>query len=166
MNRRLFVPFEDKDRAKKLGARWNQNEKFWYMPEGVTVPLFTEWLPTGRLTIELVPQSCWWSNVRSNVTQEQWDIIKRDVYRRATFHCRVCGGQGPKHPVANERFTAKRVKVVEFSRRGMSDKEIYKRFFVVGCFLLFYALSGKAFFLWTLGGCGVYWLVSNLQSSR
>lgn len=44
-----------------------------------------------KLTIELVPRSAWYSNVRSNVTQEQWDFIRRVVYRRAKYLCEICG---------------------------------------------------------------------------
>jgi hypothetical protein len=52
-----------------------------------------------RLTIELVPQTCWYSNVRSEVSQEQWDTIRRKVYAAAGHRCEVCGGRGPKWPV-------------------------------------------------------------------
>jgi 5-methylcytosine-specific restriction endonuclease McrA len=51
------------------------------------------------LTIELVPQSCWFSNVRSAVSKKQWDIIKREVSDKAYAICQICGDIGPKHPV-------------------------------------------------------------------
>lgn len=51
------------------------------------------------LTIELVPKTSWCSNVRSRVSKEQWDMIRRDVYQRAGYKCEVCGGKGPEHPV-------------------------------------------------------------------
>ena len=52
-----------------------------------------------RLTIELVQSSCWFSNVRDHVTQEQWDRIRRKTYRDANYVCQVCGGRGEKWPV-------------------------------------------------------------------
>ncbi len=52
-----------------------------------------------RLTIELVPSSCWYTNVRSRVSRAEWDCIRKAVYRRAGYTCEICGGTGPKHPV-------------------------------------------------------------------
>lgn len=56
-------------------------------------------LSTPRLTIELVPESCWFSNVRSNVSQEEWDRLRRATYRSAGYICEICGGRGHNHPV-------------------------------------------------------------------
>jgi hypothetical protein len=52
-----------------------------------------------RLTIELVPQSCWFSNVRDQVSPSDWDRIRKQVYEAANRRCEVCGGRGPRHPV-------------------------------------------------------------------
>lgn len=52
-----------------------------------------------KLTIELVPSTCWYSNVRSEVSKREWDAIRRAVYARAGHVCEVCGGVGPKWPV-------------------------------------------------------------------
>ena len=52
-----------------------------------------------KLTIELVPASCWFSNVRDHVTREQWDTIRHKVYRDARYCCQVCGGRGEEWPV-------------------------------------------------------------------
>jgi len=51
------------------------------------------------LEIELIPASSWYSNVRSNVTKKQWDIIRNKVYSEAYNLCQICGEQGNKHPV-------------------------------------------------------------------
>jgi hypothetical protein len=47
-----------------------------------------------ELTIELVPKTCWFSNVRSEATEEQWDRIRKDVYKKANYCCEICGGKG------------------------------------------------------------------------
>ena len=52
-----------------------------------------------KLTIELVPQTCWYSNVRSNVTKKDWDIIRKKCYSNANYKCEICGGVGKTHPV-------------------------------------------------------------------
>jgi hypothetical protein len=52
-----------------------------------------------RLTVELVPRTCWWGNVRGLADKATWDRIRRLVYRRAGARCEVCGGRGGRHPV-------------------------------------------------------------------
>lgn len=52
-----------------------------------------------KLTIELVPESCHFSNLRSNLTKADWDTLRKACYRRFDYHCSVCGGVGRTHPV-------------------------------------------------------------------
>lgn len=52
-----------------------------------------------RLTIELVPKTCWFSNVRDRVSRQDWDRIRSQVYGQADRRCEVCGGRGSRHPV-------------------------------------------------------------------
>lgn len=54
---------------------------------------------SARLTVELVPQSCWFSNVRDHVSKSTWDVLRKRTYRQANYRCQVCGGRGVKHPV-------------------------------------------------------------------
>lgn len=54
---------------------------------------------TMRLCVELVPKTCWYSNVRSLLSKSQWDTIKKMVFAEAGYVCEICGGKGPKHPV-------------------------------------------------------------------
>jgi len=51
------------------------------------------------LTIDLIPQSCWFSNLRNAVAREDWDRLRKDVYAKAGNKCVVCGGRGPKWPL-------------------------------------------------------------------
>ena len=56
-----------------------------------------------KLTIELVPRTCWYSNVRSNVTKNEWDVIRKKSYEHANHVCEICGdvgtNQGVRHNV-------------------------------------------------------------------
>ena len=52
-----------------------------------------------KLTAELVPSTCWWSNLRSNMPSEEWAKCKAFVRRRSGDRCELCGGRGPKWPV-------------------------------------------------------------------
>lgn len=61
--------------------------------------------PTRNLYIDLVPGKAWFSNLRSELKEHEWDAVRKKVYRAAGYHCRVCGEQGPDHPVeAHERW--------------------------------------------------------------
>lgn len=54
---------------------------------------------TTRLTAELVPSSSWYRNVRSNVSPDVWDQLRRSTYRAARYRCEICAGRGSRHPV-------------------------------------------------------------------
>jgi hypothetical protein len=73
-NMNLKVPFNEKDQAKSLGARWNAEAKLWYVPQGVDAAPFEKWLssapnaspnmapaqaaakPTEKPTVKSMPQ--------------------------------------------------------------------------------------------------------------
>jgi 5-methylcytosine-specific restriction endonuclease McrA len=42
------------------------------------------------LWAELVPQTAWGSNLRNNVSQQEWDTIRRKVYAEYDHKCGVC----------------------------------------------------------------------------
>lgn len=52
-----------------------------------------------RLSIELVPSSCWFSNLRSLLTEEEWKDLKRRTFGAAGRTCLICRGRGEKWPV-------------------------------------------------------------------
>jgi nitrate/TMAO reductase-like tetraheme cytochrome c subunit len=52
-----------------------------------------------KLTIELVPKSSWYSNLRSELTKSEWDKIKKKTREKSGNKCEICGGVGPKWPV-------------------------------------------------------------------
>jgi hypothetical protein len=51
------------------------------------------------LEIELVPKTSWYSNLRSILTESQWDKVRKQVYANAGNCCEICNGKGPKWPV-------------------------------------------------------------------
>lgn len=58
-----------------------------------------------KLTIELVPENAWGSNLRSELTETAWDELRRRVYEAAGHRCEICGGRGRRHPVeCHERW--------------------------------------------------------------
>lgn len=52
-----------------------------------------------RLTVELVPSTCWYKNVRSQVSKAVWDRLRRQVAAEAGQRCEICGGRGRRWPV-------------------------------------------------------------------
>lgn len=51
------------------------------------------------LTIELVPSTVWWSNVRSNIPAKDWEKCKTFVKERSGGACEICGGKGRRWAV-------------------------------------------------------------------
>ena len=52
-----------------------------------------------RLTIELVPKTAWYINVRSEVSKSEWDRIRKKCYRKANNKCEICGDIGKNQGV-------------------------------------------------------------------
>lgn len=56
-----------------------------------------------KLTIELVPSTSFFSNVRSVLPQSEWDRLRKASYAKAGHKCEICKGtgieQGYRHPV-------------------------------------------------------------------
>ncbi|ELR1945702.1 hypothetical protein QSC08_001663, partial [Campylobacter jejuni] len=40
----LYVPFKDKEKAKSLGAMWDDKEKKWFAPKTLDKNIFSQWL--------------------------------------------------------------------------------------------------------------------------
>jgi hypothetical protein len=43
-----------------------------------------------KLTIELVPEPCWYSNLRNQIEQPDWDKLRKQVYANYNHHCGIC----------------------------------------------------------------------------
>jgi hypothetical protein len=101
----LDVPYKEKDEAKAAGARWDPNAKRWYA-QNTTTPALSKWaaqpdipdrLPGedrsfgSGLFVDLVPSSCWFTNVRSCVDQRDWERLRRMLLTRASQACEICG---------------------------------------------------------------------------
>ena len=44
-----------------------------------------------KLNFELVPDSCWYSNLRTILSKRQWDFLREDAKKRANYKCAICG---------------------------------------------------------------------------
>ena len=71
------------------------------IPENPTKPK-----PTQSLYVDLVPQTSWFANLRSELKKSEWDSVRKIVYQRAGNCCEICGGKGSTHAVeAHERWS-------------------------------------------------------------
>ena len=136
----LDVPYGDKDQAKAVGARWDPAAKRWYDPRplrsGEPRPDLTRWaaLPDipdllpgedrtlgSGLYVDLVPESCWFTNVRTCVSQRDWERLRRMITRRADHRCEICGrpedSDSRRWLEAHERWTYDEATGVQALRR-------------------------------------------------
>lgn len=65
-----------------------------------------------KLNFELVPDSCWYSNLRSILSPAQWDTVRREAYSRAGGRCMVCGAKSSRLE-AHERWEYDEVNAVQ-----------------------------------------------------
>lgn len=96
----LEVPFAEKDQAKSQGARWNPQEKKWFIRHDQDATLFERWIPntsTAATFIARAPvyvlrydQLCWKCNERAPLyclashgfQEEDWSV---DYFTRYAF---------------------------------------------------------------------------------
>jgi hypothetical protein len=72
------------------------------LQQTLSIPAYAcqdESMTDPKLSVELVPSSCWFSNVRSHVSITVWDQLRKSAYQKASYRCEICGGRGPKWPV-------------------------------------------------------------------
>jgi hypothetical protein len=131
----LDVPYGEKDRAKAAGARWDPKVKRWYAPRpGLAAlqpwaarPEVPDLLPGedrtfgSGLFVDLVPSSCWFTNVRSCVSQQDWERLRRMLLRRAGNRCEICQ-QGEDRAIqrwleAHERWSYDEARTTQSLRR-------------------------------------------------
>jgi hypothetical protein len=51
-------------------------------------------LKDPKLIVELVPRTCFFSNLRSNLSKKDWDKLRHLTIDKANHHCEICGSTG------------------------------------------------------------------------
>jgi Domain of unknown function (DUF5710) len=101
----LLVSFEQKDRVKVLGARWNRIAGVWMWPLNKPRAHVREWLPLcyrddlepPYLKPDMVPESMWGENLRKYLGDSEWKRVSRECRRRTSGFCRICGVHNKPH---------------------------------------------------------------------
>jgi len=47
-----------------------------------------------KLTCELIPKSCYYSNVRTVLPTSVWNRLRKESYAKANFKCEICKDKG------------------------------------------------------------------------
>ncbi len=50
------ILYQEKNDAKKVGARWDKEAKSWYAPEGINLTPLNAWLPDSQANAQARPQ--------------------------------------------------------------------------------------------------------------
>ena len=82
-NMNLKVPFNEKDQAKSLGARWNAELKLWYVPQGVDTTPFDKWFTSLPNAAPTQPTATPLAKTNAGSTDHDIDAINarlRDAY--------------------------------------------------------------------------------------
>lgn len=124
-NTYLSVPFHEKDQAKALGARWDTQEKKWYAPKDEKVlierwplkPPITQIVGENRffagntLFVDLVPRTCWFTNVRYCIDELDWARLRDYLKNRTDNTCECCKAKGEIE--AHERWSFNAAKKIQ-----------------------------------------------------
>lgn len=85
-NINLKVPFNEKDQAKALGAKWNAELKLWYVPQGIETTPFEKWFTHSSSATPIVKNTPKPSKQAVNLGNQPLDDIDdinarlRDAY--------------------------------------------------------------------------------------
>jgi hypothetical protein len=99
------VPYSEHQQAKSAGARWDQGARRWYAPRPGMAQL-ARWaarppLPVllpgedrsfgAGLAVDPVPETTWFTNARSCISERDWERVRRMVVNRAGRQCEIPG---------------------------------------------------------------------------
>lgn len=95
----LLVPFEKKDSVKKLGARWDSENKGWYIDHPLISKKFNKWLPEMYkhssqppfIRLNFFPMATSGHNVRSAWETNEWTALREQLINLTGNRCTICG---------------------------------------------------------------------------
>lgn len=107
----FFVPYHEREDAKRLGAKWDSKAKKWWVPaDGTDLRPFGRWLPVPRDYLPEVPLGS--PRIAPDInpvgslralmpllSPAERTELKRKVFLAANYSCEACGQRGSEHPV-------------------------------------------------------------------
>ena len=114
-NQRIYlnVSFDGKNEVRRLGAKWDSDNRGWWITKQGDLKAFNKWLPRmyklnavpPHVKSEMIPYPNWYINLRSLLPESEWDVLRKKCYADAGHRCQVCGQKGDKWPVeCNEQW--------------------------------------------------------------
>jgi hypothetical protein len=114
------VPFEEKDAAKALGARWDPEIRSWYAPSGVAIEPLARWIadlsdipgPYQRVQLLGLPIQCWNCHattvcvvgfMEESRRDSFYDMATADDDSRLSIATRLLGEDRQQHRVGSVR---------------------------------------------------------------
>ena len=70
----------------------------------------------NNLFVDLIPSSCWFTNARFCIHPDDWDYVRKMIYKRAGYKCECCGVKNVRLE-AHERWDYNEDKKVQILRR-------------------------------------------------
>jgi hypothetical protein len=105
----LCVPRWDESAAFRAGAQYDASVGF-YITSADFEENFYDWLPAKWrdpapvLLPDMLPSTTWEDNVRTAVSSERWDKLRRYSYAAAGHRCEICGSKGDPHLECHEKW--------------------------------------------------------------
>lgn len=107
------VPYWDAERFLRSGGRYHAARGYHVLPEAY-LPNFEEWLPrkwqhrgdppVPVLLPDMLPTTTWESNLRTILSDAEWDRLRKFCYQAAGNTCIACGSRGEPHVEAHEAW--------------------------------------------------------------
>ena len=69
-----------------------------------------------KLNINLIPETSFYNNLRSLFPKEEWDLIRRECYKKANYVCEICGENGLEQ---GYNWPVECHELWDFSKRGI-----------------------------------------------
>jgi N12 class adenine-specific DNA methylase/antirestriction protein ArdC/phage/plasmid primase-like uncharacterized protein len=111
----INVPFKEKDDAKELGAKWDRQEKSWYVPAGVVLAPFDKWMqkPSEQESSDKMPLE----------TSRFWR--QNSIMALKTMHTDESLAQDPEHL---ETIKANKAELKRLQEKEAAVQSRYARF--------------------------------------
>lgn|SRR5574344_31347 len=62
MTKYIYIPYKDKEEAKALGAKWDRDQKSWFIPDEINESVFSKWIakidPVAAFASDLIAAGC------------------------------------------------------------------------------------------------------------
>jgi hypothetical protein len=107
------VPYWDSQQFLKAGGRYSQARGYHILPTDY-LGAFEEWLPrkwqfrgtppVPVLLPDMLPTTSWEANLRTILSEAEWDRLRKFCYQAAGNTCIACGSRGEPHVEAHEAW--------------------------------------------------------------